>query len=80
MCRWVWLVGVAGGCGWWVCPVGVAGGWDGLNLVMGAINYHFPFTGEHLWLIKHGSYFLKIWPKSDNTPNLKNCTQYVTES
>ena len=69
--RWVWLVGVSGGCGRWVgC----------LNLVMGAINYHFPFTGEHLWLIKHGSYFLKIWPKSDNTPNLKNCTQYVTES
>ena len=65
----MWLVGVAGGCGWWVCPVGVSGGWDGLNVVMGAINYHFPFTGEHLWLIKHGSYFLKIWPKSDNTPN-----------
>ena len=73
-------MGVAGGRGWWVCPVGVSGEWGGLSLAMGAINYHFPFTGEHLWLIKHRSYFLKIWPKSDNTPNLKNCTQYVAAS
>ena len=45
-------MGVAGRCGRWVCPVGVAGGWGGLSLAMGAINYHFPFTGKDLWLIK----------------------------
>ena len=73
-------MGVAGRCGRWVWLVGVSGGWGGLSLAMGAINYHFPFTGKHLWLIKHRSYFLKIWPKSDNTPNLKNCTQYVAAS
>ena len=73
-------MGVAGRCGRWVWLVGVAGGWGGLSLAMGAINHHFPFTGEHLWMIKHRSYFLKIWPKSDNAPTFKNCTQYVTES
>ena len=63
-------MGVASGRGLWVWSLGVAGGWGGLSPAMGIIKYHFPFTGEHLWLIKHGSYFLKIWPKSDNTPNL----------
>ena len=57
-----------------------AGGWGGLSPAMGTIKYHFPFTGEHLWMIKHWGYFLKIWPKSDNAPNFKNCTQYVAEA
>ncbi len=56
-------MGVAGGCGQWAWLVGVVAGWGGLSPAMGTIKYHFPFTGEHLWMIKHRSYFLKIWPK-----------------
>ena len=49
-------VGVSGGCGMWVWPVGVASGCRGLSPAMGTIKSHFAFTGEYLWMIKHRSY------------------------